>query len=104
MTKLGQMLDIPNESVAAFCRRNHIRRLSLFGSHLHGNAGAEGDIDLIVEFAAGFKPGLLGLARLEGELSEMLGGKRVDLRTPDELSRYFRAEVLAEAEVQYAER
>jgi uncharacterized protein len=84
------------------CRRHGIRRLSLFGSVLKGTAGPESDIDLLVEFEPQAVPGLLGLAAVEAELSELLGGRRVDLRTPQELSRYFRDQVVRAAEVQFA--
>lgn len=93
----------PPKEIRAFCHRNGIRRLSLFGSVLRGEATPESDVDFLVEFRPGRKPGYLGLARMQRELSEILGGKSVDLRTPEELSRYFRDEVLASAEVEYAE-
>lgn len=48
-------------------------------------------------------PGLLLLAAIERELSVMLGGRRVDIRTPRDPSRYFRDDALAHAVVQYAE-
>ncbi len=86
-----------------FCRRHGIRRLALFGSVLHGNDGPDSDLDLLVEFEPGVRIGFVGLASLQLELSQLLG-RNVDLRTPAELSRYFRARVLAEAEVQYAAR
>jgi predicted nucleotidyltransferase len=95
-------LAITEEQLARFCRKQHIRRLSLFGSTLAGTARPESDIDLLVEFEAGREPGLLGLALMEAELAAMLGGKKVDLRTPQDLSRYFRDQVLRAAEVQYA--
>ncbi len=84
------------------CRRHGIRRLSLFGSVLKGTAGPESDIDLLVEFEPEAVPGLLGMAAVEAELSDLLGGRRVDLRTAQELSRYFRDEVVRAAEVQFA--
>ena len=84
------------------CRRHGIRRLSLFGSVLKGTAGLEGDIDLPVEFEPETVPGLLGMAAVEAELSELLGGRRIDLRTPQELSRYFHDQVVSTAEVQFA--
>jgi uncharacterized protein len=87
--------------VAAFCQRHGIRRLALFGSVLHGDDGPSSDLDLLVEFEPGVRVGLIGLASMQIELSELLG-RNVDLRTPNELSRYFRDRVLAEAEVQYA--
>jgi predicted nucleotidyltransferase len=96
-------IDLPQEKIAEFCRRHHIRRLSLFGSALREDFRPGSDIDLLVEFEAGHTPGFFGLARMERELSELSGGRKVDLRTPEDLSRYFRDEVLAEAEVQYAQ-
>jgi len=77
--------------------------LALFGSALREDFSEESDIDVLVEFEPGHTPGLLGMARLERELSHILGGRKVDLRTPEDLSRYFRDEVLREAEVQYAQ-
>ncbi len=81
-----------------FCRRHHIRRLSVFGSVLHGNARPDSDLDLLVEFEPGHLVGLIRMAGIQLELSRLLG-RPVDLRTPEDLSRYFRAEVVAEAEV-----
>jgi len=95
-------LAIPEEQLARFCRKQHIRRLSLFGSRLAGTARPDSDVDLLVEFEPGCEPGLLGLASMEAELATMLGGIKVDLRTPEDLSRYFRDQVLRTAEVQYA--
>lgn len=98
-----KLIELPKEKIAEFCRRHHIRRLSLFGSVLHGDCGPDSDIDFLVEFDPRHIPGLIRLAGMEHELSEILG-RRVDLRTPGDLSRYFREEVLDTAEVQYAER
>ena len=92
----------PDEQMlAAFCRAHGIRKLSLFGSMLKGTARPDSDIDLLVEFEPGRVPGLLGMASLEAELSTLLDGKVVDLRTPDDLSRYFRDEVIQSAETRY---
>ncbi|MGB5773712.1 MAG: nucleotidyltransferase family protein [Sedimenticolaceae bacterium] len=85
-----------------FCHEHGIRRLSLFGSALRGMAGPDSDVDLLVEFEPGRVPGLLALAEMEAELSEALGGRRVDLRTPNDLSELFRDAVMETAEVQYA--
>jgi len=93
-------LEAPREQIEAFCRHNGIRRLSLFGSVLRGDFGPDSDVDLLVEFRPEARVGYLDLARMEGELSAMFGQK-VDLRTPLELSRYFREEVMASAEVLY---
>jgi len=95
-------LSFDREKLAEICRRHHIRRLSLFGSVLNGSQRAESDVDLLVEFEPGKTPGLLRLAEIEFELSALLGGRRVDLRTPGDLSPYFRDEVLQNAELQYA--
>ena len=94
-------LAVDPETLADFCRRNHIRRLSLFGSQLKGTAGPDSDIDLLVEFEPEARIGLFEMAGMEIELSEMLG-RKVDLRTAGDLSRYFRDEVVRMAEVQYA--
>lgn len=91
---------ISKEELARFCRRHHIRWLALFGSALKGTARPDSDLDLLVDFEPGCEPGLLGLAALEEELSARLG-RKVDLRTPRELSRYFRDEILRTAEVHY---
>ncbi|MCS7311070.1 MAG: nucleotidyltransferase domain-containing protein, partial [Armatimonadetes bacterium] len=74
----------------------------VFGSALRPDFRPDSDIDILVVFEPSHVPGLLGMARLERELSMLLGGRKVDLRTPEDLSRYFRQEVLNEAEVQYA--
>jgi len=95
-------LAIEEEQLARFCRKQHIRRLSLFGSTLAGTERPDSDVDLLVEFEPGCEPGLLGLASMEAELAALLGGKKVDLRTPQDLSRHFRDQVLRAAEVQYA--
>ena len=94
-------LDINQDALAELCRRRGIRRLSLFGSVLKGTDRPDSDIDLLVEFEPEARPSLLDLAAIEQELSVMLAGKRVDLRTPAELSRYFRDQVVREAAVQY---
>lgn len=96
---MGTRIDIPKERIAEFCRRNHIRRLALFGSVLRDDFGPASDVDVLVEFEPGTRIGLRFFG-LERELSEILG-RKVDLNTPGFLSHRFRDEVLAEAEVQY---
>lgn len=97
---MGQdSIAIDREKLAEFCQRNHIRKLSLFGSILRDDFGADSDVDVLVEFEPGHVPGLRFFA-LESELSS-LWGRKVDLNTPDFLSPYFRGRVLAEAEVHY---
>jgi predicted nucleotidyltransferase len=84
----------------AFCKKFGVRRLSLFGSAQRGELGPESDVDILVYFEEGRTPGLFDLSRMEIELTGMLG-RKVDLRTPAELSRYFREEVVRSSEVQY---
>lgn len=94
-------VDIPEDKIADFCQRHHIRKLALFGSILHGDFRPDSDLDVLVEFDPGHVPGLAFFG-MERELSAILG-RKVDLNTPQCLSRYFRDEVVAEAEVVYAE-
>jgi hypothetical protein len=89
------------EALAALCRRYQIRRLSLFGSTLKGTNRPDSDVDLLVEFEPDARPSLLTMAEIELELSPLLGGRNVDLRTAQDLSRYFRDEVVQTAEPQY---
>ena len=96
-------IPIDRQRIAEFCHRRHIRKLSVFGSALRDDFRPDSDVDVLVEFESGSTVGLLRLAGMELELSTLLG-RRVDLRTPAELSRYFRQEVLNLAEVQYAQR
>src|SRR5437764_582731 len=95
-------LQFDPDVLAALCRRYHIRRLSLFGSVLKRTDLPDSDVDLLVEFEPDATPTFFDLADIEAELSAMLGGRRVDVRTAEDLSRYFRDEVVREAEVQYA--
>lgn len=90
------------EALASICRKHRVRRLSLFGSTLKGASRPASDVDLLVEFEPGAKPGLIGMAKIELELSSLLNGRKVDLRTAADLSRYFRDEVLRTAKTQYA--
>jgi predicted nucleotidyltransferase len=98
--ELAPGTTIDDEGLQAFCRAHGIRRLQLFGSALRGELRADSDIDLLVEFEPGRTPGLLGIARLELALAEMLD-RPVDLRTLADLSRYFRYQVAAEARTLY---
>jgi len=100
---MSAKIKIDRDKIAEFCRRNRIRKLSLFGSVLRDDFGPESDVDMLVEFEPDAQFSLFRMADMELELSEMLG-RKVDLRTPEELSRYFREEVVQSAEVQYAQR
>jgi predicted nucleotidyltransferase len=92
-------LDLPRQPIAEFCRRHHIRRLALFGSALRSDFGPDSDIDVLVEFEPGCIPGLAFFTMHE-ELAAVVG-RMVDLNTPGGLSRYFRDEVLNNAETLY---
>lgn len=93
---------VNREAIETFCLRNRIRWLALFGSVLRTDFRAGSDVDVLVEFEPGSVPGLFGMARMERELGALFDGRKVDLRTPEDLSRYFRQRVLEEAEVVYA--
>src|SRR5579859_7674714 len=92
-------VEIPKEKITEFCRRHHIRKLAFFGSALRDDFAAWSDIDVLVEFEPGQAPGLEFFS-MEAELGGILG-RKVDLNTPQFLSRHLRADALAEAEVQY---
>ena len=96
-------LSIPREQLAAFCQEHGIKRLAIYGSALREDFRPDSDIDVLVEFEADRIPGLLGVAGMEIELSGLFSGRKVDLRTPEDLSPYFRQEVMDAAEVQYAQ-
>ena len=99
---MGYSLEqrMSKDKLIEFCQKNHIRRLSVFGSALRGQLRPDSDIDLLVEFEQDHTPGLFSIIRMEMELAEVLG-RKVDLRTPEDLSEYFRNEVLENADVQY---
>jgi hypothetical protein len=94
-------IAIPHDKIEEFCKRHHIRKLSLFGSVIRDDFRPDSDVDVLVEFEDGFVPGLIRLAGMELELGDILG-RKVDINTPNCLSRYFRDDVLATAEVEYA--
>jgi hypothetical protein len=91
---------VSDAMIATFCRRHQIRRLALFGSVLGTDFGPKSDVDILVDFAPDAQIGYFGMAQIEADLSKLLGHV-VDLRTPAELSRYFRADVVANAKVLY---
>ena len=105
---LGAMMDdkiqinILRGDIAEFCQKHHIRKLSLFGSALRGDFRPESDVDVLVEFEPRHVPGFIRLASMKLELSNLFGGRKVDINTAQCLSRYFRDEVVRTAEVQYA--
>ena len=94
-------IDFPRDEVIAFCQRHRIRKLAFFGSVLRDDFRPDSDIDVLVEFEDDARVGLISLSAMEIELGELLG-RKVDLRTPADLSRYFRDEVMRTAETLYA--
>jgi len=99
---MSHRLGLDDAVLADFCVRHDIQRLSLFGSTLKGTDRPDSDIDLPVEFDPRNAPTLFDMVEMEQELSGLLGGRKVDLRTPQDLSRYFREEVVRTSEVQFA--
>lgn len=100
---MNPQISVSKTALTAFCQERGIRRLAVFGSALRDDFGSDSDIDLLVEFEPDRIPGLLGIAGMEIELSELFAGRKVDLRTAEDLSPYFRQDVLDRAEVQYAQ-
>jgi uncharacterized protein len=94
-------IGVPRDRLAEFARRHHVQRLALFGSVLREGFGPQSDVDVLVEFEPGHVPGLIGIAAMELELTAILG-RKADLRTAAELSRYFRGDVVQEAETVYS--
>lgn len=103
-TAMNAQVSVSRDALVAFCTEHGIRRLAVFGSALRDDFGPASDIDVLVEFEPDRVPGLLGVAGLELEMSKLFSGRKVDLRTPEDLSRYFREDVLESAEVQYEHR
>lgn len=100
--KNNTQIALPGDKLASFCKSHHILKLSLFGSVLRDDFRSDSDVDVLVEFEPGKTPGFFRLFDMEDELSVILGGRKVDMRTPEDLSRYFRQRVLDTAVVQYA--
>lgn len=100
---MSAKINIPKDKIAEFCRRNRIHRLALFGSVLREDFGPESDVDVLVEFEPDARVGFFDLYDMEQELAHLLGGRRVDLNTSKSLSKYFRDEIMQEAEEQYVQ-
>lgn len=92
----SRRIAVPREAISDFCRRHHVRRLSLFGSVLREDFRPESDVDVLVEFEPEGVPDFFAFVGMKEEL-EALFGRRVDLKTANSLSPYFRDRVLAEA-------
>lgn len=101
---MNAQVSVSRDALADFCTEHGIRSLAVYGSALRDEFGPDSDIDLLVEFEPDRTPGLFRVAGLELELSRFFAGRKVDLRTPEDLSRYFRQDVLDTAEVQYERR
>ncbi|MBM4395566.1 MAG: nucleotidyltransferase domain-containing protein [Deltaproteobacteria bacterium] len=97
---MAARIELDRDRISEFCRRNHIRRLALFGSVLRDDFRPDSDVDVLVDFEKGARAGLIRMAEMEMELSQILA-RKADLRTAAELSRYFRDDVVGTAEVQY---
>lgn len=94
-------IEVPENRISEFCIAHHIKSLSFFGSVLRDDFRKNSDIDVLVEFEMGYTPGFFKLLEMEEELSSILGNRKIDLRTPEDLSRHFRDNVLREKEVCY---
>ena len=95
-------MHVPRDEIAAFCRRHHVRKLSLFGSVLRDDFRPDSDVDVLLEFEPGHVVGF-GIIDIEEELSRLFGGHKVDMVREKYLNRRLRSRILASAEVQYAE-
>jgi len=98
---MNKNIVLAEDKIREFCERHYIRRLAIFGSALRDDFGPDSDVDVLVDFVPGHTPGFFKLFEMEEELSGLLGGHKIDMRTPEDLSRYFRDKVVATAEVQY---
>src|SRR6185436_13295905 len=96
-------LPIDKNVLEKFCRRHHIRRLSLFGSAARGELRPESDLDFLVEYDPAHRPHLVALQEIEDELSQLCGGRKVDLVNPKYLNPRLHERVLREAQLQYGE-
>ena len=96
--------NLSQEKIKKFCKRYNIKKMSLFGSALRNELTSDSDIDILVEFDKENIPSYFDLYEMEQELSQYINGREVDIRTPDDLSRYFRKEVMQTAEVLYVQR
>ena len=101
---MNKRISIQKDKIAEFCKKHHVQRLAIFGSALRNDFKLESDIDILVDFEPGRTPGFFKLFEMEDELSNLFGGRKVDLLTPQDLSQYFRDRVIESAEVQYVRR
>ena len=95
-----QVNNISKELIMQFCQKNQIRKFAFFGSVLRDDFSSESDVDILIDLESNHSIGLMKMAHMENELSDLIG-RKVDLRTPQDLSKYFRDKVVSEAEVIY---
>lgn len=93
-------VNLTKEQIAEFCKKNHVEKLAFFGSVLRDDFQQDSDVDILIYLDRAVPTGLMKMARMERQLSELIG-RKVDLRTPNELSEYFRDDVIAQSEVVY---
>jgi predicted nucleotidyltransferase len=98
---MNKNIVIAEDKIREFCERHYIRRLAIFGSALRDDFGPDSDVDVLIDFMPGHTPGFFKLFEMEEELSGLLGGHKIDMRTPEDLSRYFRDKIVATAQMQY---
>ena len=94
-------IHVNRKQIADFCQRRHIQKLAFFGSVLRDDFRSDSDVDVLIEFEPEYRLGLFELMRMQREFSDLIG-READFRTPEDLGRYMRDRVIAEAEVQYA--
>ena len=100
---MNKAISIQKDKIADFCKKHHIQRLAIYGSALRSDFKPESDIDVLVDFVPGHTPGFFKLFNMESELSVLFGGRKVEIRTPQDLSKYFRKKVIEGSEVQYVQ-
>lgn len=99
---MNAQLPIPQADLQAFCRAHSVRELSVFGSAVRGDFGANSDVDVLIELATEARVGLIALQRMRDELARIFG-RPVDLLTKNGINRHIREDILREAQVIHAE-
>lgn len=99
---MSAQLPIPQADLQAFCRAHSVRELSVFGSAVRGDFGANSDVDVLIELATEARVGLIALQRMRDELARIFG-RPVDLLTKNGINRHIREDILREAQDIHAE-
>lgn len=102
MKRNTPQISVPKNKIESFCKSHNITDLALFGSVLTDRFSEASDIDVLVEFDPAHVPGFFGLIEMEDELA-LIMGRKADLHTPMDLSRYFREDVLKQAYLLYGQ-